>query len=146
MADLTLGCVLTWPGGTLQLENEAGGYSLEVEALAEVVTSWRRHEVSNQWVEGAFTVGAVKENVSLPLHVYVTGTTAAELQARLSALTGVLDRLAFDLAFTESGVTTTWKAQVADYTVSRPQALRVAREALVKATVPASPTATVVAA
>lgn len=145
MPELDLSCVLSWPGGSLEVENEAGGYGLETQSFTEMTTAWRRHEVQNQWVEGAFTVGAVKENQELPLNVYVTGNTPAQLQARVTALTDVLDRLAFTVAFTEGGVTTTWRCQVSDYIINRSQSLRVARHALVSARVPAFPTAVVAA-
>lgn len=141
MAELALGCVLSWTGGSLELENEAGGYSLERDAMADLATSWRRHEVQNRWVAGSYVIGAVKENVELPLHVYVTADTGSQLQDRLNALTTMLDRLAYELAFTEDGVTMIWNCQVADYTVTRSQSLRVARHALVKAVVPAHPVA-----
>lgn len=137
---LTLSCLLAWPGGSLQLEDEANGYELEVASFGEVATGWRRHEVENQWVEGAFTVGAVKENLSLPLAVYVTAPTGALLQTRLKALTDALDRLAWTMTFVEGGVSTQYKCQVSDYTTTRSQAYRVARHALVRASVPCSPT------
>lgn len=137
--DLTLSCLLAWPLGSLELENEVGGYTLERSTLESTKVTWRRHQVENQWVEGAFTVGAVKENVEETIAVYVTADTPAVLQTRLDALTDAFDRLAYTLTFTEGGVATTWNCQVADYTITRIQALRVAREALVVASVPRSP-------
>lgn len=141
MPDLTVSCQLVHPGGTLELENAAGGYELERTHLEESRIAWRRHQVENQWVEGAFTIGAVKLNVEENLAVYVTADTTAVLRTRLTALTDVLEMLAYDMVWTEDGVTNTWRCQVADYTVRTEQALRFAKEALVRAVVPRSPTA-----
>ena len=139
MADLALACTLSTPGGPLSLENEAGGYELHREALQEVSATWRRHTISNQWVAGSFTIGAVKENVEQPLSVWVTAATGVDLKARVRALCEALEQLQFTLTFTEDGETTVWSCQMADYGVRTEQSFRVARHALVTARIPALP-------
>lgn len=138
--DIVVSCIISTGTGPLQLENESAGYVLERSSLEEFRTSWRKHEVNNDWVEGSYVIGAVKENVTEPLAVYVTGDTVAQFRSRLNLLTAALDQLQYTVVVLEGGVSETWRCSMADYTVRTSQELRLAKMGLVTAQVPRKPT------
>lgn len=138
MADLALVCTITAPGGTLDLE--AAPYALERGAFEEAQVSWRKQEATSPWVEGTFITHAVRENITRPLNVWVSAATDAALETAISELTDALEQLSFTITFGVTGSTTTWRCQMADYSIRREQGHRVAKTALVSAQVPTKPT------
>ena len=80
--DLDLTCRITTADGVLELEDVEGGYELHRDALGAFKVGWRRHTVSNPWVEGSFTVGAVRENVEETLAVWVTAESGCSCTRR----------------------------------------------------------------
>lgn len=126
--------------GATPLELNGDTYELERGAMEEIAVSWRKQTVDNTWVEGTFVINAVKENVVLPLNVWVSADTQIALRDAVTALTDALSQLAFTLAIDIDGAVTTWTCQVADYRVTQQQAFLFAKQALVQASVPAFPT------
>lgn len=126
--------------GATPLELNGDTYELERGALEEIAVSWRKQTVDNTWVEGTFVINAVKENVVLPLNVWVSAETQIALRDAVTALTDALSQLSFTLAIDIDGAVTTWTCQVADYRVTQQQAFLFAKQALVQASVPAFPT------
>ena len=45
------------------LELNSGLYRLHADSFADSSTSWRRDEVTNPFVEGSWTVNALRDNV-----------------------------------------------------------------------------------
>lgn len=133
----TFGATITGPFGTLDLE--AGPYELERSHAEERRVSWRKTEVSDDYVEDTFVLSAVREAVTEPVAVWVTATTQSAMQAALDALTACFEQLQYTMTFTVDGVTQQWKCKVAEYSVRTEQAFQHAHTALVKAQVPRSP-------
>lgn len=141
MADPVVSCVISTASGTLQLNGIATNstYELESASLEDIGTTWRKHTVDNPWVEGSFTTGAVKENVMLPVNVWVGADTETQLRTATKALTDALDQLRFTLEISIDGVRTTWTCECAEYRVQTKQAFLWARQRLVSAQIPAKP-------
>lgn len=139
MSDLMITSVLVGASGSLNLES--GPYSLEKATMEEVAVTWRKHEVDNPWVEGSFVTRAVRNNVVRPLNVWVSATNRAAYVAARDALVAVLEQLSFTWQFGLDGVTTTWRCQMADYSIRQQHEFLHAHTALISAQVPTAPTA-----
>lgn len=142
--DLLVGCRLTVPGGWLDLMS--GPYRLSADAFTEQETTWRRSEVASPFVEGSWTVNAVRENVTEQLDVWVRGVDTAGTSRAVQALLDALAQLNFGLEVTFDSVTAFYQCYVADVSVKTPRELRFSRMAQVSALVPRHPVARLVEA
>lgn len=137
MSDLNISCRMTTPNGWLELNN--GLYRLSAEAFGESETTWRRIEADNPFVEGTWTVSAVRENVTENLSVWVRGNYPEQTSAAIQELLNGLSQRNFGLEVTFDGVTRFYTCFVSDATVSASGPMRVARMAQVVAQVPRHP-------
>lgn len=134
---LPVRCRITIAGGWLELQD--GPYRLSSTAFGEQATTLRRSEVSNPFVEGSWTVNAVRENVVEQLDVYVRSDTAAETHAATLRLQDALGQINFGLEVTFDGVEYFYRCYCADMTVRTPREFRFSRMAQVSAQVPRNP-------
>ena len=137
MTDLNISCRMTTPNGWLELND--GVYRLSAEAFGEAETTWRRVEASNPFVEGTWTVSAVRENITENLSVWVRGSFPELTSAAVQELLNALAQRNFGLEVTFDGVTRFYTCFVSDATVSTSGPMRVARMAQVVAQVPRHP-------
>lgn len=117
---LNLSVVVSVPAGTLEL-NDRVTYRIADGSFAEQSVSKRRQEASNPFLEGAFTVNALRENVTETLKVYVYGTTHAEFAAAMNALKAAFDQARFTVTKTVEGSAVVWSCFSSDYRMSTPR-------------------------
>lgn len=110
-------------------------YDLEVGAVAEAATAWKRKTVDNPHVEGSYTVHAERENSTIPVNVWVEDPDRDTVQARVNDLTNALSQLEFLIYYRVGLAEQIWTCEVSDYTVDTQQAYLHASMALVKAQV-----------
>ena len=134
---LPVTCRLTTPGGWLDLTS--GPYKLSAQAFVEQATTVRRSEVSNPFVEGAWTVNSQRENVTEQLDVYIRADTAVAVQEAVSKLLEALNQVNFGMEVTIDGVQTFYQCYVADVSVRTPREFRFSRMAQVSAQIPRHP-------
>lgn len=142
MADLDIAMAIQAPSGWVELENLPGGYQVHKESRAEQATSWRKQEISSNFVEGTYVNDAVRENVTETVAVYVYGPTSFDLQARVKVLTDAFSQIRYSMRFRDGNLLTTWDCGVADFTVQTPQEMINATMAVVRAQVPRRPSVT----
>lgn len=136
---LVVGCRVTTGGGWLDLMS--GPYRLSADAFTEQGVTWRRSDVSSPFVEGTWTVNAVRENVTEQLDVWVRCSSTGDLAVAVEELLGALAQLNFGLELTFDDVRSFYQCYVADVTVKSPRELRFSRMAQVSAQVPRHPVA-----
>jgi hypothetical protein len=141
---LDIAMAIQAPSGWLELENRVGGYVVHKESRAEQAVSWRKQEITSNYVEGTFVNEAVRENVTEAVVVYVYGPTSYDLSVRVKALTDAFSQIRYQMRFRDGNMLTTWDCSVADYTVQTPQEMINSTMAVVKAQVPRRPSATTV--
>lgn len=135
--DLVVSCRITTQSGWLSV-NE-GIYRLAASAFENEAVTWRRQDESNPFVEGTWTVNAVRENVTEKLDVWVRGANEAQTVAGIRALRDALSQLNFGVELVIDGVRRYFQCYVADVTVQRTQVFRASNMALVSAEVPRHP-------
>lgn len=129
--------------GWLSLE-DGQFYSLSAETLASRSQSYRKREVTSEWIEGTFPVTAVRDNTVEAVVVYFRGNTAWEFRQNQLALTDALEALSFQFMFRQDNLTEYWQCFVSDYTVEVQHEFRHALLGVVRAQIPRLPEATVV--
>lgn len=133
---LDVSAAIQAPTGWIQLEDRINGYSLHDEFGATRGTTQRKTDTSSEWVEGTFTVRAVRENVTESVAVWIEGPTPFVLADRVQALTDALDQLSFQMVVRFADSQETWQiVQPADYVEQYEKAYRFATTCLVKATI-----------
>lgn len=131
------------PSGWIDLEDEANGYTLHDDFANSRATTQRKTDTMGDWVEGTFTVRAVRENVTESVAVWVDGTTPYQLATKVEALTDALDQLAFQMVVRFGDSEETWQiVQPADHVEAYDKAYRFSTLCLVRATVSRLPTLT----
>lgn len=127
MSDIDIKCRVTTPGGWLDLMD--GPYTLTGEAFVEDAVTWRRQEVQNPFVEGAWLVNAVRDNVTSAVDVWVRCDTNVELSVALETLREAFCQINYGIEFTVEGVTYYYRCYAADYTISTGREFRASRMA-----------------
>lgn len=137
MSDIAISCRLTTPNGWLDIND--GVYRLASDAFGESATVWRRREASNPFVEGTWTVSAVRENVTEQLSVWVRGEFVEQTSAAVQELLDALGQRNFGLEVTFDGVQRFYTCFVADARVLASGPMRASRMAQVVAEIPRHP-------
>ena len=140
MADFYVGCTMVYGGATLDLN--AAPYSLEASTRSELAMTWRKEEVTSPFIEGAYQVSAVRENVTEAVAVWVRTDSYMTMDKAVQDLLGVAERPFFTMTFGHDGVTESWDCQTCQYSVITEQAYQMAKIALVKLQVPRLPRVT----
>ena len=82
--------------------------------------SWRRQTVQSPWIEGQFTVGAVRDQVEDKFVVEVLGGTAntqTSLQTNLQTLVAAFSQSYFNLTVQLDSAYYTYACEASDYTM-----------------------------
>lgn len=140
MPELNVGAEIETPTGWLALEDLAGGYELHTDSFAARQIQARKIEAEGDWVEGSYTVRAVRGNVTEAVGVYVHGADPYQLAVRLQALTDGLEQLQYRFRFTIGNLRESWVCQYGEYNIEANQPLRLATLAIVRCTIPRLPT------
>jgi hypothetical protein len=140
--NLDLSVVIDTALGPLELEDAVGGYEIGKASFATAPTTWRKQEISAEYVEGTYVNRAVRENVQEALEVYVSGSTQFEFQTRVSALLDALGQLVYTITRRIGDAQEVWSCTVADYSLETQQEFLVATIGKVTARVPRLPTVT----
>lgn len=130
------------PSGWLDLEDPANGYEAHRDTRGTRAVSWRKREISSNYVEGTFVNDAVRENVIEALAIYVRGDDPFQLDERVTALTNALEQLHYLVRARTGNLLETWSCMVAEYTIETSMEMQHATMALVRASVPRLPTVT----
>lgn len=142
MADLQLAVRLIAGATTIELEQDP--YSLHSDTRTNAQVSLRKHEASGPYVEGSITVSAVRENVTETVAIWVQEDTPLLLGQAVRALEALLIKSTFTLQWDWVGsARENWTCFASSYVIESSQPLMVAKQALVRASVPRLPTATI---
>lgn len=79
--------------------------------------SWRRQTVSSPWIEGQFTVGAVRDQVEDKLVVEVKGADQLSLQNNVKALIDAISQSSFSMTMSLDTAYYTYACEASDYTI-----------------------------
>lgn len=79
--------------------------------------SWRRQTVQSPWIEGQFTVGAVRDQVEDKFVVEVKGADQISLQNNLKALVAAFSQSSFNLTVQLDTAYYTYACEASDYTI-----------------------------
>lgn len=135
--DIDVSCRVTTPNGWLELNK--GIYRISTGAFEEQAQTWRRTNVANPFVEGQWTVNALRENVTEQLIVWVRGGTAAETSKGELAVVDALSQMNYGIELTVDGVKAYYTCYVADISVRRTQEFRASKMCQITAQVPRDP-------
>ena len=130
------------PIGWLALDDEDNGYELHRESFNSQAVQARKVEAEGDWVEGTYTVRAVRDNVSENVAVYIWADTPFELAERIEAFISGLEQLQFRFRVTHGNLREEWTCMWSEYKVETEQAMQFATLALVRATIPRLPAKT----
>jgi hypothetical protein len=142
--DLALDVRLLSAGVTLLLEQAP--YSLHPDSRSSAAATQRAHKVSSPYVEGEFTVHAVRDNIVEPLAVWIEAADRQAFQVAKKALEDAVSQPQFTVQWhwgrppTNGVLRETWKCFAAGYTLETSQPLMTARMGLFKIQVPRLPT------
>lgn len=140
MTDLDFSVQIETPSSALlELEDLANGYEVHRDSLTSQAYTWRRQNVSSDWLEGEYTNRAVRGNVVEPLAVIVRGGTPFELAQRINDLKDAFGQTQYQVVLRFGDLQETWSCFPADYTIEAEQAMRFATLAVVRAQVPHLP-------
>lgn len=137
---LDVSMTISTPSGPLELATAP--YDLHPDTDAERAVSWRKKEVTNPHVEGSYTIHAERENVVVPVSIWVEHPQRKQLRAALQRLEDALSQLHYQITYRVEDDTAVWDCEVADYAVQTQQAYLHASMALVAAQIPRRPRVT----
>lgn len=131
-------CTITGPNGTIAIPL-AGVYKFDKNTRENRQVSHRKIEVNNPFVEGAYMVHSVRENIIETIGIYVYATSSAQLRSRIDPLTDAFDQVRYTVTFKTDTATETWTCMTADYTIDSRHEFQHQYMALIKANVPRLP-------
>lgn len=79
--------------------------------------SWRRQTVQSPWVEGQFTVNAVRDQVEDKVVIEVMGGDQVTLQQNVQALIAAFSQSSFNITLQLDNAVNTYACEASDYTV-----------------------------
>ena len=84
---------------------------------SETITH-RKASVSNPFVEGSHTVNSLRENVVVPVNVWVESDSMVEVKAAVAALKAAFDQISFNMTVSFDDFQETWFCEASDYVVT----------------------------
>jgi hypothetical protein len=123
---------ITNPGGGWIELNDHVTFTIADGSFASEGVTWRRKQDTNEFLEGTYLVNALRENVTRPLNVWVTGDTHYDLEVALEKLKDLVGQRAFQVVRTVENVSTLWDCQASDYVTESDRPLLHARMAQLK--------------
>jgi len=125
------------------LVNDGIVYKLAKGSFENSAVQFRRDEVTNSFLEGKYTINALRENVTETLAVYVHGSTHMEVMDAVKSLTDALSQIGFVIEVSIGNLIKSWNCYASDYTVNISHELLHAKMALVTAQVTRDPVETI---
>lgn len=113
--------MVSTPAGYLALNSEP--YRLAGDTLNLEAVTHRKAEVTSPYVEGTFVVHSVRDNVILPLNIWVEGATYNDLREAVLTLCAAFDQPHFTVMATIDTRTELWNCVASDYSVSNQREL-----------------------
>ena len=104
-------------GGWLDV-SDGTVYRVNKGTFENSAVTFRRDEVTNAFVEGKFSVNALRDNVTETLAIYVYGETTSALKTAIDALTSAASQINFYTRVTLDGSQRLWECWASDYTVN----------------------------
>lgn len=129
----TFATSISTPTGPLSLD--LFPYRLEKDTRSNQQVSLRRVEAKNPFVQGAYLVNAVKENVTETLNVYVKSTSDSATYNATKALTDALEQITYSISFNRNDYTETWTCFASEYQIATQHEFQHAGLVLVRASV-----------
>lgn len=117
----------------------SGVYRLHADSFAESAETWRKDEVDNPFVEGSWTVNALRENVTETLSVWVKDSSLRTTLLAAEVLRDAFRQRNYTLEATFNDLRCTYTCYVADSSVNVQREFRHAGMALVTFTIPRHP-------
>lgn len=137
-APLTLTCKIASSTGWVDLNDDVN-YRLEKSSFGESSATWRKRTVTSDFVEGEFTVNAVRENIVETLAVWCHGETFYDMEVAKNKLIAAISQLTYQLMFRTNNSAHYYDCTIADYTISTTHEYRHGGICLLKASVPRHP-------
>lgn len=106
-------------------------YKVGKGTLENSAVTFRRDEVTNSFIEGKFTVNALRENITEAIVIYAYGNTIAGLKTSVDALTSILGQTSFQARVTLENSQRLWRCWASDYTVNITNELYHNRQAII---------------
>jgi hypothetical protein len=126
--------------GTWLDVNDGTNYKIGKGSFEESSTTFRRDEVTNPFVEGKFTVNALRENVSEKLSIHVFGVDSITVKNNVTALINAVKANNFLIESSVGNAKQIWLCFASDYSVNTQLEYLHARRALVNISVTRYPT------
>lgn len=125
--------LVSTPTGNIELN--AAPYQLAGDSFGSVGVTHRRSEVTNPFVEGSYTVNALRENISTPVAFWVRGVDHFAMSESLKHACAAFDQSQFTVTVTIENWVQIWQCFASDYTVTMQREFLHATIAMVEATV-----------
>lgn len=93
-------------------------YKVAKGTLENSAIQFRRDEVTNAFIEGKFTVNALRDNVIESIVIYAYGTTIADLKTAIDSVTTAISQVNFNTRITLENSQRLWECWASDYTVN----------------------------
>lgn len=130
---------VSWGGGWVDL-NDGFNYKVGAETLGSTTVNWRKISASSPVAEGSYLVHAVKDLTEEVLQVWVHGQNQHELAENVARIEELFSQLDYRVRVTMDNFREYWRAQPADWTLSRSHTLTHNVMASYNITVPRFPT------
>lgn len=142
MTDITVVVQIEGLIDWFDLEDEVNGYVMHADSFASKQQQLRTVEAEGDYVEGTYTLRAVRGNVVEDVVVIVSGATNYEFRTRLQTVTDALEQLTFGMRVTLGDAKETWTCFASDYTVETSQPFHVAKKGILRSRVKHLPAVT----
>jgi hypothetical protein len=106
-------------------------YRVAKGTLENSAITFRRDEVTNPFVEGKFTVNALRDNITETIIIYAYGSSIASLKSAVDALTTIVSQVNFAVRVTLENSQRLWECWASDYTVNITNELYHNRQAII---------------
>lgn len=106
-------------------------YKVGKGTLENSAVTFRRDEVTNAFIEGKFTVNALRDNITEGIVIYAYGTTISGLKTAIDALTSIIGQTNFSARITLENSQRLWECWASDYTVNITNELYHNRQAII---------------
>lgn len=97
--------------------NDGETYVVAKGSFEDSDVQFRRDEVTNPFLEGKYTINALRENVTETLIVYVYGDTAAGLREAVTNLTDAFSQIRYRVEVDVNNSRRSWWCYAADYNI-----------------------------
>jgi hypothetical protein len=97
------------------------GYYIDGAGLGDPLRQWRRGYAQSPWVDGKTLVSAVLDQGSLPLAVWVNGSSASTVKTRIDSLAAAVAQFTYTVTVTIGGSADVWTADPADWSLDGQQ-------------------------